>query len=77
MVKTTIILEDELYRKVVKEAVDVHGSARNISTVINAKLREAFGKKKLDNPWRELWGTLKTDVPTQKLKDLAREGWEH
>jgi hypothetical protein len=40
MVKTTVILEDELYRKLVQEALDKYGTTRKLSTLINLKLRE-------------------------------------
>jgi len=47
MVKTTVILEDELYRKLVQEALDRYGSTRKLSTLINQKLRdEGSGARK-------------------------------
>lgn len=39
MVKTTINLEDELYKKLVKEAVERYGRARSFSRLVNEKLR--------------------------------------
>ncbi|MBI2445230.1 hypothetical protein HYV43_02470 [Candidatus Micrarchaeota archaeon] len=75
--KTTIILEEAVYRKVVEEAVRKYGNTRSISTVVNDILKHALFKAKTSEPktWRDVWGTFKTDTPTQKLKDLAREGW--
>jgi len=41
MVKTTIKLEDELYRSLVKEALDKYGRTRSLSRLINEKLKAA------------------------------------
>jgi len=41
MVKTTITLEDSLYRKLVKEALDKFGRTRSLSRLINEKLMSA------------------------------------
>ncbi len=74
--KTTILLEEAVYRRVVEEAVKKYGNTRNISSVVNDILKDAFfSKKKRPTKWSDIRGTLKTDIPTQKLKDLAKEGW--
>jgi hypothetical protein len=39
MVKTTVILEDDLYRELVDESVREYGSTRKLSIVINRRLR--------------------------------------
>ncbi len=41
MVKTTINLDDEIYKKLVKEAVEKYGTTRTLSKLINEKLRGA------------------------------------
>lgn len=41
MVKTTINLEDELYRKLIREAVERYGKTRAFSRLINEKLKKA------------------------------------
>lgn len=41
MAKTTINLDDELYKKLVKEAVDKYGTTRTLSKLINEKLKNA------------------------------------
>ena len=41
MVKTTITLEDSLYRRLAKEALDKYGRTRSLSRLINEKLRSA------------------------------------
>jgi len=39
MGKTTIILDDDLYKALVKEALEKYGSTRKLSKLINEKLR--------------------------------------
>lgn len=41
MAKTTINLEDELYKKLVREALEKYGTTRTLSKLINEKLRKA------------------------------------
>jgi len=41
MVKTTINLENEIYKKLVKEAVEKYGTTRTLSKLINEKLKRA------------------------------------
>jgi predicted CopG family antitoxin len=41
MAKTTINLEDDVYKKLVKEAVEKYGTTRTLSKLINEKLRKA------------------------------------
>jgi len=44
--KTTILIDDEIYKRVVEEAIRTYGSAKNISAVVNRELRMAFSRKK-------------------------------
>jgi len=46
MVKTTINLDVEVYRKLVNEAVEKYGTTRTLSKIINEKLRATGGGKK-------------------------------
>jgi hypothetical protein len=46
MVKTTIMLDDQLYRQLVNEAVERYGSTRKLSLLINNKLKSARLPKK-------------------------------
>lgn len=39
MVKTTITLDDEIYKKLIKESVERFGSTKKLSWLINEKLR--------------------------------------
>lgn len=43
MVKTTVMLEDDLYRELVDESIKEYGSTRKLSLLINRRLRA--GKK--------------------------------
>ncbi len=43
MVKTTIILDDELYKDLVQESIERYGSTRKLSLLINEKLRRGEG----------------------------------
>lgn len=51
MVKTTITLEDSLYRRLVKEALYRYGTTRSLSKMINEKLRsaEALPKRSVED----------------------------
>lgn len=42
--KTTVIIEDKLYQKLVAEAVKKYGNTKNISKLLNDILREALKK---------------------------------
>ena len=39
MVKTTISLDDEIYKKLIKESIERFGSTKKLSWLINEKLR--------------------------------------
>ncbi len=40
MVKTTINLDDELYTDIIKESIEKYVSTKNISKIINQRLRK-------------------------------------
>jgi len=44
--KTTIILDDEIYRELAKYAIDELGSSKKMSKIINNLLKKYFGVKK-------------------------------
>ena len=44
MVKTTINLDDEIYAEIVKESIERYGSTRNMSKIINLRLRGSATK---------------------------------
>ena len=39
MVKTTINLDDEIYAEIIKESIEKYGSTKNMSKIINQRLR--------------------------------------
>ena len=45
MVKTTINLDTEIYRELVKEAVEKYGTTKTLSKIINEKLKKARSRK--------------------------------
>ncbi len=74
MVKTTINLDDEIYAEIVKESVEKYGSTRNISKIINQRLRN----KKPDAGKRGKRITFRVKNNLSSL-DADREignGWE-
>ncbi|MDP2717813.1 MAG: hypothetical protein Q8P02_03655 [Candidatus Micrarchaeota archaeon] len=44
-VKTTVIIQDELYGQLVEESREKHGSLRKVSETLNEILRNHFAKK--------------------------------
>lgn len=84
MAKTTINLEDELYKKLVKEALERYGTTRTLSKLINEKLKEARTKIKFENERTKLkrsiveetfgaWGPGPSGA--EYVRKL-RKGWE-
>lgn len=77
MVKTTIILDDDLYKELVKEALEKYGTTRKLSKLINERLRmqmplsKAGGKRA-----KKLTIKLGKKLPPEEIEKLAKEGWE-
>jgi len=73
MVKTTIILKDELYKQLVKEALEKYGTTRKLSLLINEKLEESMTQKP-----RKTWTTVKIRrrLTPKEIEKLIEEGWE-
>jgi hypothetical protein len=40
MVRTTINLESKIYRKLINESIERHGTAKTLSRIINERLRK-------------------------------------
>jgi len=74
MVKTTINLEDELYKKLVKEAVEKYGKARSFSKLINEKLREtkASAPSKIRSK-KEKMNIIERSFGIWKMKESGKE----
>jgi hypothetical protein len=54
VVGTTLNIEDELYKKLVEESLGKYGTTRNLSKIVNEKLKlveaQAIKKKKVSLP---------------------------
>ena len=74
MVKTTIILDDELYRKLVQEALEKYGTTKKLSQLINEKLRgeatQGVHKKE------RLRVKIGRDLKPEEVEKLIEEGWK-
>ncbi len=82
--KTTINLNDDLYKRLVKETVERYGNTKNLSKLINEKLGKAEGlggatdsdeiKSRL-KILRESAGSWKTDESGKEYVKEIRRGW--
>lgn len=64
MIKTTVTLEDELYRRLVREALDRYGKTRSLSRLINEKLRESeTPAKRTPSKIESVFGSWTTKQP--------------
>lgn len=77
MVKTTVTLEDDLYRKLAREALEKYGRTRSLSKLINEKLKEGerpLNKEKKADIIESAFGSWKTkETGAQYVKKLRRE----
>ena len=77
MVKTTITIEDDLYKKLAKEAVERYGTIRTLSKLINEKLRE--DRVKVSPETKELvkraFGSLKIKASGEEYVKKLRKEW--
>ena len=60
--KTTILIEKKIYQRLVNEAIERHGSAKNISATLNEILQEKFA------PQKSMFGKLR-GVSTRNLRE--------
>jgi CHASE3 domain sensor protein len=80
MVKTTIILDDDLYRRLIEECIRRYGSTRKLSKLINEKLRklEEIEKErmiirtKVGEKARVRLGMI---LKPEEIERLIDEGW--
>ena len=68
--RTTIILREDLYEKIVKESISRHGSVKKMSVVINELLSKHFTTKGVPE---SMFGSLKRF----SLRDLRDEKEAH
>ena len=74
MVKTTINLDEEIYAEIVKESIEKYGSTKNMSKIINQRLRN----KETDTRKRGKRVTFKAKENFSSLDadNEIRKGWE-
>ena len=70
--KTTITLDDELYRKLVKEALEKYGSTRKLSFLINEKLKKMESVKA--KPMKRMTFKLKKILTPKQIEELIEKG---
>ena len=74
MVKTTINLDEEIYAEIVKESIEKYGSTRNMSKIINQRLRSRInstGKRR-----GRITFKAKENLSSLDADNEIREGWE-
>ncbi len=74
MVKTTINLDEDIYEEIVKESIEKYGSTKNISKIINQRLKNRI------NPTEKRKSRITFKV-SEKLSSLEadseiRAGWK-
>ncbi len=72
MVKTTIMLDDQLYKQLVNEAIERYGSTRKLSLLINEKLKGHIGQKKKMHITTMKLGRRITE---REIEKAIEEGW--
>ena len=78
VVKTTVLLDDDIYQKLVKESIEKYGTTKKISYLINQKLRkleileEHLKERKTG---KRLTVKLGRKLPPEKIEELIEESW--
>ncbi|MDE1767026.1 MAG: hypothetical protein KGI27_12270 [Thaumarchaeota archaeon] len=82
--KTTVNLDDDLYKKLVKETVEKYGNTKNLSKLINEKLARAEEIADRTDPseikrrlkiLRESAGSWKIKTSGKEYVREIRQGW--
>ncbi len=83
MVKTTINLRDDIYKKLVKETIEKYGNTKNISRLINEKLAGAMSSSRHDSDLKKrleivtrTTGAWKTKQTGKEYVKEIRSGWK-
>jgi hypothetical protein len=74
MVKTTINLDEEIYAEIIKESIEKYGSTKNMSKIINQRLRNrtnSTGKRR-----RRITFKAKGNLSSLDADNEIRKGWE-
>lgn len=76
MVKTTITLDTEVYKALVEEAIMRYGTTKNLSRLINEKLKVSTVRKRRDIV-KLTSGLWKLDISGKEYTRKLRSEWEH
>lgn len=68
-----MLLDDDLYRKLVRESVEKYGSTRKLSKLINEKLRE--NRSGSAPPRKRLTTKLGRVVTEKEMEDQIEAAW--
>ena len=74
MVKTTINLDDEIYAEIVRESIEKYGSTRNMSKIINQRLRSRINST--GKPRVRITFKAKENLSSLDADKEIRKGWE-
>ena len=73
MVKTTINLDDEIYSEIVRESIEKYGSTKNISKIINQRLRNRMNSSEKHRG--RITFKAKDNLSSLDADNEIREGW--
>ena len=74
MVKTTINLDDEIYAEISKESIEKYGSTKNMSKIINQRLRKRMNST--EKRRRRITFKAREDLSSLDADIEIRKGWE-
>jgi predicted CopG family antitoxin len=69
--RTTLILDDDVYRKLVEESVKRYGTVRALSKVVNELLRERFSSR--EDLIKLIYSDKITWISTEDFERFRRE----
>ncbi|MCL5989833.1 MAG: hypothetical protein M1166_05845 [Candidatus Thermoplasmatota archaeon] len=74
MVKTTITLDDEIYAEIIKESIEKYGSTKNMSKIINQRLRKKINSA--EKRRGRITFQAKENFSSLDADNEIRKGWE-
>ena len=74
MVKTTINLDDEIYAEIIKESIEKYGSTKNMSKIINQRLRKKINSA--EKRRGRITFQAKENFSSLDADNEIRKGWE-
>ncbi|MEM0132680.1 hypothetical protein [Acidiplasma sp.] len=73
MVKTTIILDDNIYKELIDESIERYGTTKKLSLLINEKLRNYNKIKNTDNDKLKLTYRLGRKLTNAEINQAKEE----